>query len=142
MQTMQPPPSTDNFTMFARPHRVYVQLAGGSDLTKEADFTASMWVGAEIFEFRPDREFKANYTIDLTIAAKFSTHKPLRASARIAGFEKVGLRLIGPNRLRVDIRHALSATKKCRLICFENGASSDGPCLTCPDGPYQIRICC
>ena len=142
MQTLPPPPAMGDFTMINRPNRVRVDLTGTSAISQNSEFTASIWVGAQSLVYRPDREFRSDYAIDLTIAVNFTAGRPLRATARIVGFQNVALRLVGSSGLQADIDHALNATKKCRLLCLENGDTSNGPCLTCPDGQYQIQICC
>lgn len=119
---------------------VGVLLTGVNPITGETEFTAQLSVvGSAPAEYRPDR-FHAVLTLRMRVA--FPGRRPLEMRADITGFQGLFTRLKSRTVLEADVRHLLSSKKKCHLICFENGATSDGPCLTCPDGEYQVRICC
>jgi len=143
MTTFPPPPEIPpDFGHKGGSNTVVVYLTGINPKSQTPEFSAQIQVDLQPVEYRAVRVFGVDEALELAIAVGFPNRKPMQASASVTGFLSIKFTRKYPTRLDADIEHSVSKKKKCHLLCFEDGSSSDGPCLTCPDGEYQIRICC
>jgi len=142
MMALPPPPQIPDISTVLGSNRVAVRLTGVNATSNATEFTTLLLVTSRPIEYRSERLFGPNEALNLKISVNFPSRKPLEMTAGISGFQGVSLHLNSPTVLEAEIQHSFSAKKKCHLLCFENGATSEGPCLTCPDGIYQVRICC
>jgi hypothetical protein len=99
-------------------------------------------VSREPMTISPRRFYGPDDEVELRIEAQLDFLKTTRASARVSGLSAVTFTLENSFHLQVDIQHFSRTAKKCHLVCFGTGEISSGPCLTCPDGKYYIRVCC
>ncbi len=106
------------------------------------EFSAALQIDRGSVSYRAPRKFRADEPIQLHFSVDFRPGKSLEATALVSGFRSVDFKLTSPTEIEAYIDHQHVAERNCHLICYENGQESSGPCLTCPDGEYQIRICC
>ncbi len=118
-----------------------VRLSGRNPVSGYS-FDAEIYLEAGHASYRAERPFEEEEPLQLEISANFHPNKWTRAGVEITGFLGLEAAFLSSNGLDVQIEHRKGTAKNCHLICFENGETSSGPCLTCPDGPYHIRICC
>jgi hypothetical protein len=140
MGTIAPPPYLQGSSM-SESKKISVRLTGIDQRTSVTAFENELSVSDQPLVFRPDRALYTDQPIILNFVVTFPTRTPMRATANISGLKRMVLQLESARRLLVEISHSRS-TRECHLVCLENGATSDGPCLTCPDGAYEVRICC
>lgn len=118
-----------------------VRLSGRNPVSGYS-FDAELYLAAGSASYRAERPFDEDETLQLEISANFHSDKWTSARVEIAGFLGVEMALLSSNGLDIQIQHRKGTGKNCHLLCLESGETSNGPCLTCPDGPYYIRICC
>jgi hypothetical protein len=107
------------------------------------EFEFHLEVGEEEIRALPPRAYRAEEPIELRFAATFDAARTIQAGARVLGFLGVSLQMVQQGRgLTADINHQSQQQKTCFLVCLQNGQTSSGPCLTCPDGQNFARICC
>src|SRR4051794_30209967 len=120
-----------------------VRLTGIEVRSGQMAFPPQNWVlGPQSVTFEPKINHLEDAEVDLGFLVRFPDRNPIQGNARVRNVKDVTLRLATPRMVDAAISHLPLTPRQCYLLCFENGATSDGPCLTCPDGEYQLRICC
>jgi hypothetical protein len=117
-------------------------LSGRHPDSGRVEFSAALEIDPGGITYRAPRTFRADEPVQLHFSVDFRPGKSLDATALVSGFRGVDFRLPSPTAIEAYIDHQHAAERNCHLICYEDGQTSPGPCLTCPDGEYQIRICC
>jgi len=141
MGTIAPPPSFQGSNLF-EPKKASIRLIATDAITRITVFNTEVTLSvAPIVQLLDLIPLKLVQPLVLNLEVTFPARPSMRASASTLGLNTVGLQLESARRLLVEISHSRS-TKECHLICLENGATSHGPCLSCPDGDYEVRICC
>lgn len=121
-------------------NNVAVKLTGVNP-SGSIEFEYHLQVGEQEVRALPLRAYRPEEPIELRFAATFDAARTIQAAARVLGFRGVSLQLVEQGRgLTADISH--QQQKTCFLICLQNGQTSSGPCLICPDGQNYARICC
>jgi hypothetical protein len=123
-------------------NNVAVKLTGVNP-NGSIEFEHDLQVGEQEIRALPPLAYRAEEPIELRFAATFDAAPTIEAGARVLGFRGVSLQMVEQGRgLTADISHQSQQQKTCFLICLQNGQTSSGPCLTCPDGQNFARICC
>lgn len=135
--TIDPPITSFGF----QARRLTVRLSGRSLRSGDA-FHAELHLDAGRASYHAERRVEDEERIQLEISANFRPDKWTRAGVEVTGFLGLEVGFSTFKGLDVQIHHRMGTGKNCHLICFENSETSEGPCLTCPDGEYFIRICC
>jgi len=121
---------------------IAVKLTGVSP-NGSVEFEHHLQVGGQKIRALPPRTYQAKELIELRFAATFDAGGTIEAGARVHGYRGVSLQMVEEGRgLTADISHQSHRQKACFLLCLQNGETSSGPCLTCPDGQNFARICC
>jgi hypothetical protein len=122
--------------------KVAVKLTGVSP-NGSIEFEHHLQVGEQEVRALPPQAYKAEELIELQFAATFEAGRTIEARARVLGYSGVSLQMVEQGRgVTADISHQSQQQKACFLLCLQNGQTSSGPCLTCPDGQNFARICC
>jgi hypothetical protein len=122
--------------------RITVRIEGFNPRSRQIEFSTELHAETLSASYDAERLYGIDQALDLRFAVNFRPERSSTASALIVGFRRVTVRLLSPVSIEAQVDHLPSDAGDCHLICFENGATGRGPCLTCPDGAYQIRICC
>jgi hypothetical protein len=125
-----------------------VRITGFNADSRAVEFDVRLSLASGKAEFRT-RSYGVAERLVLLIEAVFRVGKSVSTSATVTGFTGVVVERTGETALTTYVEHSkethqssLETDEQCRLVCFENGQTNTGPCLTCPDGEYQVRVCC
>lgn len=119
-----------------------VRIRGRDLRTGRFEFRAHLTLESSVSSYEATRVYEADEPLELQVEADFEPGKATTAGATVLGFQRMQIELTSPRSICAYVEHAKTSRKNCHLVCFENGETSEGPCLNCPDGEYQIRICC
>jgi hypothetical protein len=124
-------------------NNIAVKLTGISS-DGSIEFEQQLQVGEQEVRAVPPRAYRAEERLELQFAATFDAGRTIQAGAQVLGYRGASFQVVEQGRgLTVDISHQQPQRKEaCFLVCLQNGQTSSGPCLTCPDGQNFARICC